>query len=156
LHVDAVLATTPTQPSRGIPPAIASAPASPGPLRVLALRTDAATGTHGQDAQLRMIADFARALGREVKWDEVSHPQELHARLASGSADVVIGPEPENLSAHPEIAATAPVATERYVVVGRSDNRAASPLDLRDMSAAMALASPYWDYFEQLRKSCRS
>ncbi len=152
LHVDAALATTPTQPSRGLPLAIAAAPATPGPLRVLALRTDSSARTHGQDAQLRMIADFARALGRDVEWAEVSHPRKLYARLATGSADVVIGPEPEDLSAHPEIAATAPVATERYVVVGRSDNRAASPLDLRGMSAAMALASPYWDYFDRLRK----
>jgi membrane-bound lytic murein transglycosylase F len=151
LQVDAALATTPTQPSRGLPLAIATAPASPGPLRVLAVRTDAAAGMHGQDAQMRMIADFARALGRNVEWAEVSQPQALYARLAAGSADVVIGPEPRDLAAHPEIAATAPVATERYVVFGRSDNLAANPLELRGLSAAMPLASPYWDYFERLR-----
>ena len=151
LHVDAVLATTQPQASRALPLAIATAPVSPGPLRVLAVRTDAAAGTHGQDAQLRMIADFARALGRDVEWAEVSQPQDLYERLASRRADVVIGPDPAELAAHPEIAATAPVATERYVVVGRTDNTAANPLELRGMSAAMALASPYWDYFEQLR-----
>jgi membrane-bound lytic murein transglycosylase F len=150
LHAAAVSATAPPSTGFAVPTAIASAPVNPGPLRVLSVRTDEATRSHGHDAQLRMLADFARVLGREVEWAEVSQPTKLYARLVSGAADIVVGPEPADLSAHPEVAATTPVATERYVVVGRAGDTAASPLDLAGKSIAMPLASPHWDYFERL------
>lgn len=150
LHAAAVPATALPSTGAGSSFSDASAPVTPGPLRVLSVRTDDAARSQGHDAQLRMLADFARALGRDVTWAEISQPSKLYARLANGKADIVVGPEPSDLAAHPEIAATVPVATERYVVVGRTDNTAASPLDLAGMSAAMALASPHWDYFRRL------
>ena len=134
-------------------PTTVPAPAAPGVLRVLAVGSGGAVRDLEGDRQTRrMLEDFARALGRRLEWSEVARPEERFERLATGSADIVVGAGPADLSARPSIVATSPVATERHVVVGRSDNTARNPLELKGMSVAMALASPHWDYFERVQR----
>ncbi len=152
LHVGTVHAATHPLTARDTPTTV-PAPAAAGVLRVLAVSTGGAVRDQDSERQTRrMLGDFARALGRRLEWSEVARPDERFERLATGSADIVVGAGPADLNTRPSIVATSPVATERYVVVGRRDNRARNPLELAGMSVAMALASPHWDYFERVRK----
>jgi membrane-bound lytic murein transglycosylase F len=152
LFVNTAHATARPLAPRDTPTAV-STPSAPGVLRVLAVRGDSAVRDRdGSGQAFQMLKDFALALGRRLEWSEVSRPDQLFETLATGSTDVVVGPGPDKLEALPAIAATSPVATERYVVVGRTDNPARNPLELKGMSVAMALASPYWNYFERVRE----
>lgn len=142
-------------PAPPIAAAPALAPAAPDVVRVLAL--PAAGDTQGVDDEQarRMLEDFARALGRRLEWSTVARPTQALPRILEGSVDVVVGagPAQSDSAAAALLTATSPVATERYVVVGRTDNSARNPLELAQMSVAMALGSPHWRYFERVRKA---
>jgi len=134
---------------------IAATPATSGAVRVLALPASGDTQGAGGDQARRMLEDFARALGRRLEWTTAPRPGEALKRIAGGRFDVVVSPSP-GLLGEPVVAATlaatSPVATERYVVVGRTDNAARNPLEFAGMSIAMAQGSPHWEYFERLRR----
>ena len=159
LHLGTVRATTapPIAPTMTTSPVLAAS--APDVLRVLAVPPDGAR--HGPDKggqAYRMLDDFARAIGRRMVWTRAPSPDEVLTELAAGRADVVVGasgPPPDrsqsagNLDA---VAATSPVATERFVVVGRKDNAARNPLELTGMSVAMRRACPHWTYFEHAQR----
>lgn len=129
-------------------------PAAPEVVRVLALPAAGDTQGIGDDQARRMLEDFARALGRRLEWSTVTRPADALTRILDGRVDVVIDSNPtqQDSPVAALLTATSPVATERYVVVGRTDNDARNPLELADMSVAMALGSPHWRYFERVRE----
>ncbi|MSQ67691.1 MAG: transporter substrate-binding domain-containing protein [Gammaproteobacteria bacterium] len=142
--------------SLSAPPVVGHAQADPLPvhaattLRVVVLPNSSSRRHTAQAA--RMIEDFASALGRPVEWSAVTRPSDLFHRLTHDECDLVVGSLPHAMASDPRIVATATVATERYVVVGRSDNWAASPIQLQHSRIAMALRAPLWDYFRDLRR----
>ncbi len=128
-------------------------PAAADAVRVLALPAAGDTQGVGDEQARRMLEDFARALGRRLEWSTVARPAEALDRILDGAVDVVVGPGPAqpDSPAAALLTATSPVATERYVVVGRTDNTARNPLELTAMSVAMAIGSVHWQYFERVK-----
>lgn len=150
LHVGTVHANARPPAPQVAPTPLAVAPSS-AVLRVLALPiTRGAADTADRDEAERMLEDFARVLGRRLEWNRATKPAELLNALREGTTDIVVGATPDDLEPH-LAAATAPVATEHYVVVGRPDNPARNPLELAQMNAVMAAGSPHWDYFQRVQ-----
>lgn len=153
LHVAAAHANSrPLAQQVAIAPVAASA--APDALRVLALPTVGDAQGVGDEQARRMLEDFARALGRRLEWSNAVRPADIRQRILNDAVDVVIapGPVPPDARTAARLVATSPVATERYVVVGRTDNRARNPLELARMSVAMALGSPHWHYFDRVQR----
>ncbi len=129
------------------------APTAPPLLRVLALSvTDGTPNAVGEQAR-RMLEDFARLVGRPLEWSATSEPADALRRLSTETFDIVIDPASALREEPPAagLTATSPVATERYIVIGRTDNAARDPLALGHMSVAMSQGSPHWPYFERLQ-----
>lgn len=134
------------------PPAVAPATApAPATLRVFVLPAsdEGRNAERGRQAR-RMLADFARADGRRLVWTRVTQEADLIKGLHEGTADVVVGAA-DAVRDDALAAATVPVASERYVVVGRPDNQARNPLELARMQGAMAQGAPHWDYFRRVQ-----
>jgi len=122
-------------------------------VRVLALPAAGDAQGVGDEQARRMLDDFARALGRRLEWSTAARPADALDRILDGAVDVVVGPGPNqpDSAVAALLTATSPVATERYVVIGRADNAARNPLELTGKSVAMAVGSPHWSYFEAAR-----
>ncbi|MBI4696888.1 MAG: transporter substrate-binding domain-containing protein [Gammaproteobacteria bacterium] len=123
-------------------------------LRVLKLRDHELIHAYRNAAlEVRMMEDFARSEGFVIDWVDVVQPEELHDKLVAGQGDLAIGSLPPELVGEAELLRTEPLDTERHLLVGRTDSKFASPLDLTDAKVAVPLSSPLWSYFQKLRKT---
>ena len=118
------------------------------PLRVAVFPHGPAGLSAAQSA--RLIDDFAQDLGRPAEWSAVTSPERLFGKLAQGQADLVIGTLPPALASDERVAASNPVATQRFVLVGKREHRAASPLALGGTRVGLSGRTPLWPYFGKL------
>ena len=109
-------------------------------------------GTAGLPAAqaAKLIEDFALDLGRPARWAAVTSPERLFGQLAQGEADLVIGTLPQALAGDPRVAPSNPVATQRFVLVGRRDKAVANPLALSGRQIGLSGRTPLWSYFGKL------
>ena len=126
----------------------ASAQENGVPLRVAVFPHGPAGLSTAQAA--RLIEDFSQDLGRPAQWAAVTSPERLFGQLAQGEADLVVGTLPQALAGDPRVAPSNPVATQRFVVVGRRDKVAANPLALAGKQIGLSGRTPLWSYFGKL------
>lgn len=124
-----------------------------GPLRVLSLHALEINQPHRDFALERaMLDDFAAAEGRPLLWVQAFRPHELYEKLLRGEGDLIVGSLPPELRSDPSLARSAPLATERYQLIGRSDGAVSSPLELDGKRVGARISSPLWPYLERLRE----
>jgi len=128
--------------------------ADSAPLKVALLRAAETTHPHRNIAsELSWLTNLARAGGRKVEIQTVSRADELVTELATGKADLVIGDLPPGEIDRDDIVSSESFHHVRYRLVGPSESRVGSPLELAGKRIALPLSSPLWPYFERLERT---
>jgi len=124
-----------------------------GKLRVLRLKRHTVIHPGREpDPEFVSILEFANSFGLTAHWIEVETRRQLVSELKRGVGDLVIDEPPFNLLADPEISATLPLSSERYVIVVPTDFQQLvnHTGDLLGSRIAVAQSSPVWPLLSRL------
>ncbi len=120
-------------------------------LRVLKLRYQEINHPHRDAAgESRLLSDFARRNGMTVQWIDAVQPADLRQQLESGDGDIVIADLPPTAPAEAALLPSVSMGAFHYVLIGRDELQVENPSQLTNLKVAISLASPLWQYFNDL------